>query len=102
MEDTITLIILCCLQVREYELKRENFSATGNFGFGIAEHIDLGIKYDPSIGIFGMDFYVVSDQVRLSSTCQFNYTLLLKLNCEENLKLYLFILGFPLLNYRYC
>merc|ERR1712071_217228 len=23
------------------------------------EHIDLGIKYDPSIGIFGMDFFVV-------------------------------------------
>lgn len=26
--------------------------------FGISEHIDLGIKYDPSIGIYGMDFYV--------------------------------------------
>ena len=23
------------------------------------QHIDLGIKYDPGIGIFGMDFYVV-------------------------------------------
>jgi large subunit ribosomal protein L11e len=31
----------------------------GNFGFGIQEHIDLGIKYDPSIGIYGLDFYVV-------------------------------------------
>jgi large subunit ribosomal protein L11e len=31
----------------------------GNFGFGIEEHIDLGIKYDTSTGIFGMDFYVV-------------------------------------------
>jgi large subunit ribosomal protein L11e len=30
-----------------------------NFGFGIQEHIDLGIKYDPYTGIFGMDFYVV-------------------------------------------
>ncbi|CAG8518682.1 17314_t:CDS:1, partial [Cetraspora pellucida] len=47
------------LKVKEYELKRSNFSATGNFGFGIQEHIDLGIKYDPSIGIYGMDFYVV-------------------------------------------
>ncbi|KAF5832225.1 60S ribosomal protein L11 [Dunaliella salina] len=26
--------------------------------FGINEHIDLGIKYDPSTGIYGMDFYV--------------------------------------------
>jgi hypothetical protein len=31
----------------------------GNFGFGIDEHIDLGIKYDPSTGIYGMDFFVV-------------------------------------------
>merc|ERR1712209_167613 len=47
------------LKVREYELRKNNFSATGNFGFGIQEHIDLGIKYDPSIGIYGMDFYIV-------------------------------------------
>lgn len=47
------------LKVREYELKKNNFSDTGNFGFGIQEHIDLGIKYDPGIGIYGMDFYVV-------------------------------------------
>lgn len=40
-------------------MRRENFSDTGNFGFGIQEHIDLGIKYDPSIGIYGLDFYVV-------------------------------------------
>ncbi|KAL8914615.1 MAG: hypothetical protein Q9171_000796 [Xanthocarpia ochracea] len=45
------------LKVKEYELKRRNFSETGNFGFGISEHIDLGIKYDPGIGIYGMDFY---------------------------------------------
>lgn len=45
------------LKVKEYELKRRNFSETGNFGFGISEHIDLGIKYDPAIGIYGMDFY---------------------------------------------
>jgi len=69
------------LKVREYELRKKNFSDQGkiavpggdstvflilifnyyigNFGFGIDEHIDLGIKYDPSTGIYGMDFYVV-------------------------------------------
>jgi large subunit ribosomal protein L11e len=58
------------LKVKEYELKKRNFSNEGksylfyfffigNFGFGIDEHIDLGIKYDPSTGIYGMDFYVV-------------------------------------------
>merc|ERR1711971_1055783 len=47
------------LKVREYELRKGNFSENGNFGFGIDEHIDLGIKYDTSTGIFGMDFYIV-------------------------------------------
>lgn len=54
------------LKVKEYELKRSNFSATGNFGFGIEEHIDLGVKYDPSTGIYGMDFYVVMGRAGLS------------------------------------
>merc|ERR1712134_117134 len=47
------------LKVKEYELRRKNFNDMGNFGFGIQEHIDLGLKYDPSTGIYGMDFYVV-------------------------------------------
>ena len=47
------------LQVKEYELVNRNFSTGGNFGFGVDEHIDLGLKYDPSVGIYGMDFYVV-------------------------------------------
>ena len=46
------------LKVKEFELQRKNFSITGNFGFGITEHIDLGIKYDPTTGIYGMDFFV--------------------------------------------
>merc|ERR1719146_381788 len=47
------------LKVKEFELRKRNFSDNGNFGFGIDEHIDLGIKYDTNTGIFGMDFYVV-------------------------------------------
>merc|ERR1719318_1895670 len=39
------------LKVKEYELRKQNFSETGNFGFGI--------KYDPAIGIYGMDFFLV-------------------------------------------
>merc|ERR1711964_607886 len=46
------------LKVKEYELRKVNFAKNGSFGFGITEHIDLGIKYDPSTGIYGMDFYV--------------------------------------------
>lgn len=47
------------LKVKDNELKAGNFSKSGNFGFGIQEHIDLGIKYDPNTGIYGMDFYTV-------------------------------------------
>ncbi len=47
------------IKVKEYELKRGCFTENGNFGFGVEEHIDLGLRYDPSTGIYGMDFYVV-------------------------------------------
>jgi len=50
------------LRVKEFELRKKVFSSTGNFGFGIQEHIDLGIRYDPYTGIFGMDFYVVLER----------------------------------------
>ncbi|XP_014443066.1 60S ribosomal protein L11-like [Tupaia chinensis] len=47
------------LKVWEYELQKNNFLDTGNFGCGIKEHMNLGIRYNPSIGIYGLDFYVV-------------------------------------------
>jgi len=47
------------LAVKEFELKASHFSTSGHFGFGIQEHIDLGLKYDPAVGIYGMDFYIV-------------------------------------------
>merc|ERR1712023_168617 len=52
-------LLQTALKVKEHELKAANFSDEGNFGFGIEEHIDLGIKYDTSTGIFGMDFYII-------------------------------------------
>merc|ERR1711988_890790 len=47
------------LKITDYEISQRHFSQTGNFGFGVNEHIDLGLKYDPGTGIYGMDFYVV-------------------------------------------
>ncbi|RLG86909.1 MAG: 50S ribosomal protein L5 [Thermoprotei archaeon] len=39
-----------------YTLKASSFDEYGNVAFGIKEHIALpGVKYDPEIGIFGMD-----------------------------------------------
>jgi len=47
------------LKVKDFQLNKTAFSDGGSFGFGIHEHIDLGLRYDPYTGIFGMDFYVV-------------------------------------------
>merc|ERR1711934_311811 len=47
------------LKITDYEISQRHFSESGNFGFGVNEHIDLGLKYDPGTGIYGMDFYIV-------------------------------------------
>ncbi|VVB70116.1 50S ribosomal protein L5 [uncultured archaeon] len=40
-------------------LKESQFDEQGNFSFGIEEHTDFpGMRYDPEIGIFGMDVSV--------------------------------------------
>lgn len=50
--------------MHECELRKNTFSDTGNFGFGTQEHIDLGIKYDPSIGVYSLDFCEVLEKPR--------------------------------------
>lgn len=47
------------LSIMENKLKVSQFDQTGNFNFGIEEHTDFpGMKYDPNVGIFGMDVAV--------------------------------------------
>jgi len=47
------------LKAVDNRLRESSFDPYGNFSFGIKEHIDIpGIKYDPEIGIFGMDVCV--------------------------------------------
>lgn len=47
------------IPVLENKLSRKSFDRYGNFSFGIKEHIEIpGVKYDPEIGIFGMDVSV--------------------------------------------
>ena len=75
------------------ELKSNSFSNTGNFGFGINEHIDLGIKYDPSTGIYGMDFYVVlsrfGERINQRKRCKRKMGKLQKVNKEDAIKWFL-------------
>ncbi len=47
------------LPVVDNKISGHSFDNQGNFSFGIKEHIEIaGVKYDPEIGIFGMDICV--------------------------------------------
>jgi large subunit ribosomal protein L5 len=47
------------LPVIDNKISRSSFDDRGNFAFGIKEHIEIrGVKYDPDVGIFGMDVCV--------------------------------------------
>lgn len=47
------------LAAKDNRLKKTSIDAEGNISFGIPEYIDLpGVKYDPDIGILGMDVTV--------------------------------------------
>lgn len=44
-------------------LKESSFDSFGNISFGIKEHLLIpGVKYDPSIGIFGMDISITIER----------------------------------------
>jgi len=47
----------------ENKIKERSFDKQGNFSFGIKDHIDLpDVKYDPDIGIYGMDICVTLER----------------------------------------
>jgi len=51
------------LEAKNNQVSKSSFDRTGNFSFGIREHIEIpGVKYDPTIGIFGMDVSVVLER----------------------------------------
>ncbi|MEM3022318.1 MAG: 50S ribosomal protein L5 [Candidatus Bathyarchaeia archaeon] len=44
-------------------IKASSFDERGNFAFGIKEHIEIpGTKYDPELGIFGLDVIVALER----------------------------------------
>jgi large subunit ribosomal protein L5 len=47
------------LPVVDNKVSKSSFDENGNFAFGIKEHIEIaGVKYDPDVGIYGMDVCV--------------------------------------------
>ena len=48
------------LVIREMRIPEYSFDKEGNMSFGVSDYTDFeGMKYDPEIGIFGMDVNVV-------------------------------------------
>lgn len=51
------------IKAKNNQISKKSFDTTGNCSFGIREHIEIpDVKYDPNIGIFGMDISVVLER----------------------------------------
>ena len=58
--EVATDFIKRALIIREMRVPEYSFDKEGNMSFGITDYTDFdGMKYDPEIGIFGMDVNVV-------------------------------------------
>jgi large subunit ribosomal protein L5 len=61
--DEATGLIEKLLTAREKKLPESCFDARGSVSFGIKEHIEIpGIRYDPAIGILGMNVSVLLER----------------------------------------
>jgi large subunit ribosomal protein L5 len=55
--------LLNALKIRENKIAEYSFDDQGNFSFGVPDHtLFEGQKYDPNIGIFGMDICVTVEK----------------------------------------
>jgi large subunit ribosomal protein L5 len=51
------------LSIRSNRIAAYSFDAGGNFSFGVPDYTDFeGMKYDPEIGVFGMDISVALER----------------------------------------
>jgi large subunit ribosomal protein L5 len=61
--DATTTLIEKLLVARERKLAASSFDPKGSVSFGIKEHIEIpGVKYDPAIGILGMNVSVLLER----------------------------------------
>ncbi|MFH1403906.1 MAG: 50S ribosomal protein L5 [Candidatus Altiarchaeota archaeon] len=61
-EDAVELIKRG-LYARDNKLPESCFGDDGNVSFGVREYIDIqGLKYDPEIGVFGMNFNITLER----------------------------------------
>ena len=58
-DDDARILLKRLFEAKGNRMNVKSFDQTGNISFGIIEHIDIpGIKYDPKIGILGLDVAV--------------------------------------------
>lgn len=51
------------LEAVEHRFPKKSIDEWGNLSFGIKEHIDIpGVRYDPSVGILGMDVCITVER----------------------------------------
>ena len=51
------------LDIRQFKVPDYSFDDGGNLNFGVADYTDFpGMRYDPEIGIFGMDIAIVIER----------------------------------------
>ena len=51
------------LDVADFQIPENAVDHSGNVSFGISEHIQIpGVKYDPNLGIFGMDVAICTER----------------------------------------
>jgi large subunit ribosomal protein L5 len=61
--DATTALIEKLLAAREKKLNGSCFDSRGSVSFGIKEHIEIpGIRYDPAIGILGMNVSILLER----------------------------------------
>ncbi len=62
-KDSGTTFLDKVLESKDKKISKKCFDKNGNFSIGIHEHIDMpNIRYDPKIGIFGMDVCVTLER----------------------------------------
>src|SRR5438067_4059042 len=62
-DDAADAFLRKALDIRQFKVPDYSFDDGGNLNFGVPDYTDFpGMKYDPEIGIFGMDVAVVIER----------------------------------------
>mmetsp|Transcript_15176 Transcript_15176/g.28707 ORF Transcript_15176/g.28707 Transcript_15176/m.28707 type:complete len:111 (+) Transcript_15176:241-573(+) len=91
------------MQLKNFSLIESNFSENSNVNFGIKDHLNLGLRYEQTIGIFGFQFCVTLHKkgmrIRFRKKMQRKINKKYRITKEQSMKWYLVILFLGLKNF---